>query len=251
MGKLIPLWIVLAGCGFHRINPAQDDVPGDDAPPGDGAKTDAAIDAPPPTIVYVQGQVATNLGMSDTAEATFTQDQVAGNFNVVVVSWASNTQDVASVLDMRGNTYTAALAKTALNGISQRIFYATNIAAGPNKVTATLNGTQPDPKIRIFEYAGIVQASPIDGTPGVAAGIGPMSASLPTTTTHANDLLFAANYTTGTTTDPGTGWTQRQLDAGDIVEDRIVDVTGTYSATAPLTAVNAWIMQLVAFKGAP
>jgi hypothetical protein len=37
----------------------------------------------------------------------------------------------------------------------------------------------------------------------------------------------------------------------DIVEDRIVTSTGSYSATAPIGPPGQWIMQMVAFRRHP
>ena len=37
---------------------------------------------------------------------------------------------------------------------------------------------------------------------------------------------------------------------GDIVEDRIISIPGTYSANAPLNRSGPWIMQLIAFRPA-
>ena len=50
-------------------------------------------------------------------------------------------------------------------------------------------------------------------------------------------------------TGPGTGFTSRVITTpdGDIAEDRIVMVVGSYSASAPMTS-GTWVMQMVAFR---
>jgi hypothetical protein len=37
----------------------------------------------------------------------------------------------------------------------------------------------------------------------------------------------------------------------DIVEDRIVTITGSYAATSPVSPAAPWIMHMVAFKRHP
>jgi len=71
------------------------------------------------------------------------------------------------------------------------------------------------------------------------------------TTTNGNDLLVGANLVQSTTTGAGTGYTSRVITQdADILEDRVVTVTGNYSATAALDRVQPWIMQMVAFRAA-
>jgi len=55
------------------------------------------------------------------------------------------------------------------------------------------------------------------------------------------------------TTGAGAGFTSRVITQpdSDIVEDRIVTATGSYSATAPVSPSAAWIMQLAAFRRHP
>src|SRR5262249_26168073 len=69
----------------------------------------------------------------------------------------------------------------------------------------------------------------------------------------ANDLLVGASLVQTLTSAAGTGYTSRVITSpdGDILEDQIVTATGSYSATAPVSPSGAWIMQMVAFKGAP
>src|SRR5207247_1882739 len=80
-----------------------------------------------------------------------------------------------------------------------------------------------------------------------------VSSSGAATTTTANDLLVGANMVLiGGTSGPGASFTNRVITVpdSDILEDRIVTATGSYSATAPLLASGPWIMQMVAFRAA-
>ena len=66
----------------------------------------------------------------------------------------------------------------------------------------------------------------------------------------SSELLFGADMA-ATTSGPGAGYTSRVLTSdGDIAEDNIASVTGSYTATAPLKAKGPWVMQIATFKAA-
>ena len=112
------------------------------------------------------------------------------------------------------------------------------------------NVAAPYPDIRILEYSGLDPVSPVDVI-AAATGSGTNSATPAVPTSHANDLLFGANLVWTHSTGPAAGFTSRVITPdGNIAEDRIVSSVGSYSASAPMTSGN-WIMQMVAFKGAP
>jgi len=123
-------------------------------------------------------------------------------------------------------------------------------AAGGNTVTVTFTVAAAYPDIRIAEYSGLDTVNPLDvsvGTQGNSA----TSDSGPVTTTNVNDLLVGANLVQTVTSAAGTGYTSRVITSpdADILEDRVVTVAGSYNATATVSA-GAWIMQMVAFRGA-
>ena len=246
------LLALLVGCSFE---PGQVPSRVDGAVPGDGGSdADEAGDAdpdgpPPPPILFVQGGVTTSAGQNATVAHALPAAQAAGNLNVIVISWTDQNDSVLSVADSNLNSYLSATQEISTQGFTQRIYYASNIKAGPNVVTVTLSGNVPDPKLRVFEYQGIAANLPVDKVSSSNGSTATSSAG-PITTTQDHELLFAANVVATVTTGPGAGFTERQLDAGDIVQDRVVTAAGTYSTDAPLSASGGWIMQLVAFKGA-
>ncbi len=248
---MLRVWamIALAGCSFepggYRVLDAS--APDDDGRT-DGPATDAfEPDAAPPPIAFVQGTVFTNAGSNSVVAAPFLADQMAGNLNVVVISWSDQSDMVSAVADTKGNTYFSATALLQSEGYSMRIYYASNIKAGPNLVSIALSGNVPSPKVRMFEYAGIALTLPVDKS-AAGSGSSTTASAGPINTTAPRALLFAAN-TVGTVSGAGPDFMERQVDDGDLVEDRIVDVAGAYTATATLTNTGGWIMQLVAFKG--
>jgi regulation of enolase protein 1 (concanavalin A-like superfamily) len=207
-------------------------------------------------IAFVQ--VNATVPQSPTASPTvpFSSAQSAGDLNVVVVGWNDSTAKVQSVTDTTGNAYVLAVGPTVHSGFaSQAIYYAKNIqsaAAGANVVKVVFDQAAQWPDIRIAEYRGLDTTNPLD-VKVAAQGDSASSSSGAVSTTSANDLLVGANLSTvGITTGAGTSFTGRVITNpdGDILEDRIVTATGSYSASAPLGASGPWIMQMVAFRAA-
>jgi chitodextrinase len=207
-------------------------------------------------IAYVQSNSASpNNSSLSTLSVTFSAAQTAGDFNVVAVGWGSGGGGaISSITDSKGNSYTLAVGPTLTGFGNASIYYAKNIAAataGSNTVTVTFNGGVPFPDIRIAEYSGINTTSPLDVS-AVATGTGTTADSGSATTTVANELLIGSNWVTTGTPSAGSGYSSRQISGwdGDILEDRIVSVTGAYNATSPVSPSGSWIMQMAAFKGA-
>ena len=127
------------------------------------------------------------------------------------------------------------------------MFYARNVAAGANTVTATFAKViRASATVHVHEYSGVDRAAAPDATAG-AVGSGTTLSSGTATTTSAGDLLFATGASTGTVTQPGAGWTARSTASGDLTADRLAAAAGAVSATATATS-GSWVMQLVAFK---
>jgi hypothetical protein len=211
------------------------------------------------TISYVQGAYATPQSSQTTVSVAYSNAQTVGDLNVIAVGWNDTTATVSSVQDSKGNVYTRAVGPTSVSGtLSQSIYYAKNIAAaaaGSNTVTVTFSTAAYAADIRIAEYSGADPTNPVDVT-AANSGSSASSSSGSATTTNPTDLIFGANIVATLTTGPGSGFTKRVITSpdGDIVEDEMVTTTGGYSATAPLSAAGAWVMQMVAFRasgGAP
>jgi len=96
---------------------------------------------------------------------TYTQAQVAGDANIVAISWKNATLNITSVIDSAGNTYQLAVPTARGTSLSQAIYYAKNInaaAAGANTVTVTLNAAAPYVHVRALEYSGLDPTNPLD-----------------------------------------------------------------------------------------
>src|SRR5438105_2869768 len=206
-------------------------------------------------IAFVQENDATPQTPAMSVSVRYALAQSAGNLNVVVVGWNDTTAQVASVTDTKGNAYQLAVGPTQFSGqVTQSIYYARNIAAAAasaNTVNVSFTVPAVFADVRTLEYSGLDPASPVDVTAS-ATGSAATSSTPAAATTSAPDLLVAANTVTTWTTNPGAGWTSRVITSpdGDIAEDRIVSVAGSYSATALLATPGPWVMQMVAFKPA-
>ena len=209
--------------------------------------TAAAI---PATPAFVQVASSTPQTSQTTVATAFGQAQTAGNLNVIVIGWNNATSNITSVTDSLGNTYQPAAPTTRSGVISQAIYYAKNIAAGANTVTVTFNAATPYVDIRVAEYSGLDRTNPLDVTSS-GGGTSAQPNSGAATTTAARELIVGAGTTTGTFTDAGSGYTTRIITApdADILEDRVVTSTGSYSATATMNP-STWVMQLAAFRAA-
>jgi len=206
------------------------------------------------SAAYVQSSSATYYGTVSSLQATFPSAQASGDLNVVVIAWSDSTSNVTSITDSSGNTYQLAAGPMRSTGLAtQAIYYAKNItgaAAGTNVVSVALDGDVAYPDLRIVEYSGLDTSTPVDAAAG-AAGSGTMTDSGSLTTTNAHDLLFSSNYVSSGSVYSGTGFTTRFFTAfGSLVEDEILNSTGSYRGVAPQTDTGWWIMQAVAFKAA-
>ena len=194
-------------------------------------------------FVQVNSAVPTSTA---TISATYNSAQTVGNMNVVAIGWDSSFITLKTLTDSKGNSYKLAVSYVDSTGITQAIYYAPNIAAataGANRVTATLSASTGWPDLRILEYSGV---NTLDKTAS-AKGTSTTANSGSVATTQANELLFGAAYTYGTTYGPGSGYTSRIVTGdSDLAEDEVVFATGLYSAKASMDG-QEWVAQLTTF----
>lgn len=208
-----------------------------------------------PAAGFVQGNYSDPPQSQNGMSATYTQSQSAGDLNLVVLCWSDVDATVQSVTDSAGNTYAVAAGPTVVSGsITQAVYYAKNIhaaAANANTVTVQLSAVVDLPDVRIAEYSGIDPTTPIDTVVAVS-GIGATMDSGPLATMHASDLLVVAAGTRDYVGSPDPNYVNRMTTSeGDILEDTLVSVLGSYRAITEQDGSDPWIMQLVALRFAP
>jgi beta-lactam-binding protein with PASTA domain len=199
----------------------------------------------PPAFVQANDN---DISAGSSVPVSFNNPVKAGDTIVVYAIW--DNAGSASITDTLGNHFVSVSAPVSWgNGYSAQIFYATNLAAGADTVKAafatpaTIFGV-----IYAHEYSGISASNPLD----VIASASGSSATLNSgvaTTTSANDLIFGAGVSDNNVTKAGTGFTARDLDYGNITEDKTAASIGSYSATATHNG-QQWGMQMVAFRPA-
>ncbi|KAA0021928.1 hypothetical protein [Antrihabitans cavernicola] len=173
----------------------------------------------------------------------------AGNLLAVYTDWGINASS-ATVTDNAGDAFTSVAAPTKWNnnaGYSQ-VFYAKNLKGGATSVTVTYPASSSVDAYAV-EYSGLDTTNPLD----VSVAAQGNSASLNSgqvATTYANDLLLGVAADNGTPTAPGAGYTLRSTASDNIVEDKTVTASGSYSASATMSPSASWVMHLVAFRAA-
>ena len=202
---------------------------------------------PPPGIGYVQVKATTQTSGTSVAIA-YPVAEVAGDLNVVEVMWGDTTASVSSVTDNKGNAYALAVGPTKGTGLTSSIYYAKNIAGGSTTVTVTFNRSAAYPNVNVLEYSGLDTANPLDVS-AAATGSGTTANSGSATTRSASELIVGAGNPSSVFKSAGSGFSSRLINAyGGISEDKVVNSTGSYNATATLTS-GSWVMQMAAFRG--
>jgi len=220
---------------------------------GSGTLTNGFTYTTPVGIAFVQVASATPQSSQTSVKVSYPQAQTAGDLNLVAVGWNDTSATVQSVTDSLGNSYVLAAGPVKGTSLTQSIYYAKNILGGTNTVTVTFSKAAIFPDVRVLEYKGLSTASPVDVTAGASgtSGSNATVSSGSATTTSANELIFGAGITNGAFSKAGTSFKSEVITAdGDIAEDEVVSVKGSYSAAASLGAYGSqhWIMQMVTLK---
>jgi hypothetical protein len=212
-----------------------------------------AIPPPPPPSSkpkFVQQNYATPQTAQSAVTVSYANTQTPGDANILAIGWNDATQSISTVSDSAGNAYQAVIPTFRGNGMSQAIYFASNIKGGTNAVTVTFDHPAAFVDLRVAEYSGLSGLNAFDAGAS-ATGNSANADSGPVTTGATNELLFGAGMTAGGFSAAGTGFSQRAITSpdGDIIEDQVATVAGVYDATA-LLGSNTWLMQLAAFRAA-
>jgi Protein of unknown function (DUF4038)/Putative collagen-binding domain of a collagenase len=203
--------------------------------------TTTTVQAVKPTFKQVAS--ATPQTAQSKVSVKLSKTEAAGDMNVVVVSMNDMTASISSVTDSLGSVYSIAAPLARGNGVSQAIYYAPRIRAGPDTVTVTLNKAANYVDVRFAEYAGV---STLDQA-GVATGNGGVAAAT-VTASRSNELIVGAASVTWSIDGAGPGFTARVITSpdADILEDSVSTAAGSYTA-ASTGMPNGWVAQAVSF----
>ena len=164
---------------------------------------------------------------SASVTSSYTSVQTAGDLNVVVLGWHDISAAPSAVTDKLGNTYTLAIGPTRGTNLSQSIYYAQNIKAGANIVTAKFSTNASSPVLTVLEYSGA-------------------------TTVPAYALIVAAGITNAKYTGAHAPYIKRLITNPNktaLAEDLWVTTAGSYNATANLSTTSSYyVMQMAVFN---
>ena len=200
------------------------------------------------TPAFVQS-AAFQITSGTSVSVAFPNPNTSGNLIVAYVVW--DNSGLVWLSDSQGNTYASAVGPTKYSGdkTNAQAFYAKNVLGGSNRLTATFATAVTSYGILyIHEYSGIDQTNPVDATIAASGSSASMNSGS-VTTRNATELLFGAGESNNAVTNAGVGYTARSSAYGNITEDQIVTITGSYDATATQNGQD-WVMQMVTFKAA-
>jgi uncharacterized protein YjdB len=193
------------------------------------------------TVGYVQGTATSN--SSKTIAVSLGAATTKGNLVVVGFDFASTT--FSSIGDNQGNAFTQVGTEVVTpGGAKTRLYYARNVAGGPETITINLAGSTSYLEVYVMEYAGADPAIPLDVSAQKTGSSGSVTSGT-AATTSANDLLLAYCVADNTCT-AGSGFTARSTYHSNLVEDRTVTTAGSYAATG--SASSGWAIIMAAFR---
>ena len=233
---------------------------------GGGGETNAANDtASDPTTIGTGGgsgaitlvqHAGRDAGATTSSSLTFASNNTAGNWLAVAIR-AGRTGQVFTVTDTRGNIYRRAVQfDETLDTVTLGLYYAENIASGPNTVTVTDTQTGGTMRFAIFEYSGVATSNSLDGVAVIAEGVAASASSGPVTTTANGDLILGVMSTANEATySAGSGFTiQERVPATPgtklCVEDEQQATAGPIAATATVSGGLPWTAAVAAFRAA-
>jgi hypothetical protein len=183
-----------------------------------------------------------------------------GHHVVIATGYGLGSTQTIAVTDSKGNTYVKNIQADLNTGATPHAAIAigritTQLVAG-DTITVTYGAAVNVSDAIAYEYAPLLSASWIDGTPIGATGTSTTPNSGNVVTTQASDLLLSVTYHAAATPTVGTNWTI--IDSQDnvgvkrlVVQERVVFATGTYAGTLTLAPSVDWASVIVAAKAAP
>jgi hypothetical protein len=220
----------------------------------------------PPAFVQNVGE-ANSKSSSATLVITTGVAAALGNCVLVAVGGLTQSTDISSCADSRGNTYTRLGGASYDLGVGRSAIFASILTTAlqvGDTITATWASAVSTRVMAAIEVSGITSLT-LDGSTPItieAAASASMSNGPTATTTNADDFLWAmwlvSNGTATFDLTPDSPWVESQLATTGITgtnrsigtQYRIVSATGAYTATATQDASRAYDGVLVALPGA-
>lgn len=203
-------------------------------------------------IARLSGQDALGASVTTSVSATYASTPTVGNTMIATV--------YANVgIGLESITGWTNIVSAAFSGVAQSVEIFARVVQVGDTTTVTCSGATGATIMRmhIYEYSGLASTLTTDGTNTATSGVTNVVSLLSgsVTTANANDLLFIAGATGGSSTAQSydSSFNLRQVDASAIRlfdADRIVSATGTYSSTGSWTTSLRAGSAIAAFQAA-
>jgi hypothetical protein len=165
---------------------------------------------------------------------------------IVCFTFPTGTSTLASISDSLDNSYSVVVGPVATNGYAHYIAIASSSAGGSDTVTVTLSAAVASGwDVLGLEYTGLALTDAFDAS-AYDSGNGTTMSSGNVSTLSAHELLLAYGHSSGPMAGPG--YTLRDSEDDNLVEDQVVFTTGKYTATATTTS-GIWTLILATFVG--
>ncbi len=210
------------------------------------------VGASPSPIALVQFNSGEGSNINSVTTA-YPASNTGGNLIIAFVRMSTSTQTVA-IKDALGNDYSEAISQVQdVDGHQIHIFYAKNIGAGANAITATFSSTNMHPWLAVYEYSGLNAAKPLDYVAS-AQGFGSMASVRNPPTTNSSVLVFSgtgfpATFSGTVTMEKGYSFMQQDIGTARAAnEAAIVPSSGSYAGRFTLNMSTNWTAALAVFK---
>jgi hypothetical protein len=244
-------WVIalglIAACGRIGFDPSEGGGGGGggSSTAGGDSDVDAAGGGGAASSHYITGGSA-SLPAPTTAISTMTGPLSEADMVVVVaIHWRDATSSVMTVLDTFGNGFSTATGMTRYNAAQSQIMWFKRVTQG---ITITVLFDQPASGVDIkwAAYRDIAQTATIGGSVGQSgtsaiADTGDLSVSGPA-------VLVASSASQAPDAVAGPGYAERHKGGGGVLEDRDLTQPAIVNATTTLSAVDDWIIQVVALR---
>ena len=218
-----------------------------DAKPDATALPDAMQDGGGPVVPISFVQANTFKPTAAVTTLALTTAVAAHDAIVVCLNYPSASgASLVSISDTGGDTYAVVAGPIISGGDVHYVAVALDTTAATDTLTITLSApTGGGSDLLVLEYAGLALANAFDVSAN-QSGTGTAMTSGSATTTFAHELILGYAETSMATA--GAGFTSRAIQTGNMVEDKVVNTIGSYTATATTTS-STWTMIMAAFRG--
>jgi hypothetical protein len=205
-------------------------------------------------ITLVQ-HASKDAGTTTASTLALPSGNTGGNWIAVAIR-AGQTDQFFTVTDTRGNTYRRAVQRNdTSDGTTLGLYYAENIAAGPNTITVADSIGGGTLRFAVSEYAGVALTNSLDVTAS-AQGANATPNSGAVVTTSAGELVIGVVATANPRSlSAGSGYVIADAlpaspDTKLLTEYQRQGTAGSVAATAMLNTSDTWAALVAAFRPA-